>query len=196
VEHPGLAGGHAVPDSPDTLAVMHAETVRRQVGDEPVVLVGYCSGGAVAHATAGRLAATGPAPVGLIMIDTHHTADGRRDDRLMALMARDAAQPPELFGTLFEDSLILAGGAYARIFEDWRPEPLAVPTVLLRADTPTDEMRSIPPGDDWRSRWPLPHETVDIPGDHFTVLDEDAGTTAAAIRAWVDIHAARVGGAA
>src|SRR5262249_55140205 len=148
-----------------------------------------------AHAMAGHLAATGPAPAGLVMIDTHHATDVRGDDRLMALVARDATRPPEQFEDLFEDSVIIAGGAYSRMFEDWRPEPVAVPTVLLRADTPTDEMRSIPSGRDWRPHWPLPHDTVDIPGTHFTALDEDAGTTAAAIRDWIDRRAARAGGA-
>jgi hypothetical protein len=41
------------------------------------------------------------------------------------------------------------------------------------------------PDRDWRPRWPLPHEAVDIPGDHYTVLSHDAETTAAAIRAWL-----------
>ena len=194
VEHPGLGREGAVPDSLDTLAATHAETVRQQVGDEPVALVGFCSGGAIAHATAGRLAATGPPPAGLVLIDTHHPTDIRGDDRLMALVARDAARPPEQFEELFDDGLVIAGGAYSRMFEHWSPGPVAVPTVLVRAETPTEEMRSIPSGRDWRPCWPLPHDTVDIPGTHFTVLDEDAGTTAAAIRDWVE-RTGQAGGA-
>ncbi|WP_322752623.1 hypothetical protein [Frankia sp. Cas3] len=25
---------------------------------------------------------------------------------------------------------------------------------------------------DWRAYWPLPHEIIDVPGDHFTILEE------------------------
>jgi hypothetical protein len=47
-------------------------------------------------------------------------------------------------------------------------------------------MLDIDPDRDWRPRWLLPHDTVEIPGDHDTVLTEHAAATAAAIRAWTD----------
>ncbi|MGW5919005.1 hypothetical protein ACWFPY_08425 [Nocardia fluminea] len=33
--------------------------------------------------------------------------------------------------------------------------------------------------------WPLPHELMEVPGDHFTMLEDHSETTAAAIRTWV-----------
>jgi hypothetical protein len=59
-----------------------------------------------------------------------------------------------------------------------------VPTVLLRAG-PTSRMRELDPQHDWRAHWPVPHDVIDIAGDHGSVLDEDAPTTAAAIRTWL-----------
>jgi hypothetical protein len=38
----------------------------------------------------------------------------------------------------------------------------------------------------WRSSWPLPHDTVDAPGSHLGVLEENAPTTARAVREWID----------
>jgi rifamycin polyketide synthase module 1/2/3 len=181
LDSPGFAGD-AVPDSVATLTAMHAESVRGVSGTDPFVLVGYCSGGAIAHAVAAELTAAGRPPAGVILIDTHH--GGRGDARLHALMSEDGDRPDHHFTELIEDSVVIAGGGYVRIFEDWRPEPLPVPTVLLRAG-PTSRMREIDPHQDWRARWPVPHDVIDIAGDHGSVLEEDAATTAAAIRTWL-----------
>jgi hypothetical protein len=84
--------------------------------------------------------------------------------------------------------LLIAGGGYARVLEGWHPEPAPesspVPTLLLRG-RPTSEMRRIDPEGDWLPHWPLPHDTADVPGDHYSVVHQDADSTAAAIRAWL-----------
>jgi hypothetical protein len=46
-------------------------------------------------------------------------------------------------------------------------------------------MRRIDPEGDWLPHWPLPHDTADVPGDHYSVVHQDADSTAAAIRAWL-----------
>jgi hypothetical protein len=43
---------------------------------------------------------------------------------------------------------------------------------------------------DWAASWPLPHEVMEVPGDHFTMLEDHSETTAAVIRTW----AARMAG--
>jgi acyl transferase domain-containing protein/thioesterase domain-containing protein len=184
LEYPGMRGDPAVPDSPETLARMCAEAIRRVAGDEPVVLAGFCVGGNVAHAVASMLERTGPRPAGIVLLDSHQPADSRRDDRHTALMAWGAGLPGEQFRRLFDDSVIVAGGAYSRLFDAWRPEPVTVPTLLIRAERPTAEMRAADLAD-WRPRWPLPHDTIDVPGDHWTLIDQDAATTAAAIPGWL-----------
>jgi acyl transferase domain-containing protein/acyl-CoA synthetase (AMP-forming)/AMP-acid ligase II/thioesterase domain-containing protein/acyl carrier protein len=188
LDNPGFTGD-AVPDSLATLTALHAESVDAVSGGEPVVLVGHCSGGAIAHAVATSLTAAGRPPAGVILIDTHH--GGRGDARLHALVSEDGDRPDHHFTDLIEDSMVIAGGGYVRIFDEWRPEPIPVPTVLLRAG-PTSRMREIDPHHDWRSHWPVPHDVIDIAGDHGSVLDEDAATTAAAMRTW--LHTRHIGG--
>ncbi len=186
LDHPGTLGDPAVPDSPETLALVHAEAIRLLLGDTPVVLVGHCTGGAVAHAVAGVLAEIGTAPAGLVLLDTHLAEDSRNDGRQTALVAQAANMPEEVFTDLCTDSVVLAGGAYARLFDTWRPPPLAVPTLLVRSDTPTPEMRGPVPLTDWRPHWPPPHDVVDVPGDHLSMLDAHADTTMTAVRDWID----------
>ena len=182
--HPGFGARREVPDGVPTLVRLHADTVRAVAGDRPFVLIGDSTGGGVAHAVATHLAAEGLPPRGVVLIDSHHGTDGHDDQRALALVTVDRNRPAELFHGLFSDATMIAGGAYVRIFEDWVPEPAGLPTLLLRA-APTREMREIDPERDWRPRWPLPHDVVDVPGDHYTTLTTEVGATVAAIRGWL-----------
>jgi len=187
--HPGFGRRPEVPDSVDTLARLHADTVRQVAGTRPVVLVGYCAGGAVAHAVGARLAADGAAPAGVALIDTHHGTAGRDDPRLLALVENARNLPDEVVQGRLTDASLLAGGAYLRLFDGWNPDPSPVPALHLRAG-PTRAMLAADPDGDWRARWPLPHDTADIPGDHDTVVTVDGATTAAALRSWIDARTA------
>ncbi|AZP15960.1 SDR family NAD(P)-dependent oxidoreductase [Streptomyces aquilus] len=183
LEHPGLGPRRAVPDSMDAVVRTHVDTLRTLSVSGPVVLVGYCAGGAIAHAVARELARTGRPPAGLVLLDAHAGVLHRDDERALALMAAGAELPDDVVAE-FDDSLLIAGGGYARVLENWEPEPAPVPTLLVRG-RPTAQMLRIDPDGDWRPRWPLPHEAVDVPGDHYTLVHHDADTTAAAMRAWL-----------
>lgn len=183
LEHPGLGAHRAVPDSVATLVRAHADTVRDLSHGRPLVLVGYCAGGAIAHAVARHLAGEGQPPAGVVLLDSHAGVLRRDDARGLALMAAGAALPDDVADE-FDDSLLMAGGGYARVLEQWQPEPSPVPTLLLRG-RPTAHMRRIDADGDWQAHWPLPHDTADIPGDHYSLVHHDADTTAAAIRAWL-----------
>ncbi|MFJ1870809.1 type I polyketide synthase [Streptomyces chartreusis] len=184
LEHPGFGIDRAaVPHGMAALVRAHAETVRSLPSDEAPVLVGYCAGGVVAHAVARHLAQTGHTPAGVILIDTHAGVLRRDDPRGLALMSAGAALPADIVDEL-DDALLIAGGGYARVLENWQPEPSPVPTLLLRC-RPTSHMREADPERDWQPRWPLPHDSADLPGDHYSVLNRDADSTAAAIRTWL-----------
>ncbi|MGI5451709.1 type I polyketide synthase [Streptomyces sp. CA-249302] len=183
LEHPGFGARRAVPDSVATLVRAHADTVRALATQAAPVLVGYCAGGAIAHAVARHLARAGQPPAGVVLLDSHAGLLSRGDPRGLALMAAGADLPDDVVEQM-DDSLLLAGGGYARVLEDWRPEPSPVPTLLLRG-LPTPHMRQLDPDADWEPDWPLPHDVADLPGDHYTLLHRDAGSTAAAIRAWL-----------
>jgi rifamycin polyketide synthase module 1/2/3 len=187
LEHPGFGARRAVPDSMGTLARAHADAVREIARGGPVVLVGYCAGGVIAHEVARRLTTDGEPPAGVVLVDSHAGVLQRGDARALALMAAGAALPEDVVAE-FDDSLLIAGGGYARVLEGWHPEPAPgsppVPTLLLRG-RPTAEMRRTDLDGDWWPHWPLPHDTADVPGDHYSVVHQDADSTAAAIRAWL-----------
>ncbi|MFJ9709415.1 type I polyketide synthase [Streptomyces sp. NPDC101234] len=183
LEHPGFGTRRAVPDSVATLVRAHADTVRALPVETAPVLVGYCAGGAIAHAVARQLALAGRPPAGVVLIDSHAGVLRRADARGQALVSAGAALPADVVDGL-DDSLLITGGGYVRVMEGWRPEPSPVPTLLLRG-RPTAEMLRLAPDGDWRPHWPLPHDGVDVPGDHHSLLHQDADSTAAAIRAWL-----------
>ncbi|MFD7733261.1 SDR family NAD(P)-dependent oxidoreductase [Kitasatospora phosalacinea] len=75
--------------------------------------------------------------------------------------------------------------------------PLAAATVLLRPerrftlgdDTPADAPAATgvtgPGADAWRTDWSLADQVRNVPGDHFSIVADDAPSTAAAVSAWL-----------
>ncbi|MEU0726440.1 SDR family NAD(P)-dependent oxidoreductase [Streptomyces sp. NPDC006140] len=188
--HPGIGAGTAVPEDLAALAHTQAGAVLRHVGDGPFVIVGRSAGGNVAHLVAHRLEDMGRAASGLVLLDTYHvTPDNSGTDWLVSLAApppRGTGQP-DFAGD--DDSVLAAVGAYNRIFLGWTPEPVTTPTLLVRALRPTPAMADSADGDGWRTSWPTAHDVVDVPGDHLTMMREHAGSTASAIRAWIEARA-------
>ncbi|MGY6019011.1 SDR family NAD(P)-dependent oxidoreductase [Streptomyces spinosirectus] len=185
--HPGIGAGDAVPANLETLALTHAESVMKHVGDRPFVLVGASTGGAVAHAVTRQLEAMGTPPAGQVLLDTYVVDDGNSDKEW--LLSLPAAIAPHLGGHEFtgdEDAGVAALGAYTRMFLGWTPKPVATPTLLLRATEPTPGMAANTTGDEWRTSWPLPHTQLDVPGNHFSLLQDHAQSTATAIQTWLD----------
>jgi acyl transferase domain-containing protein/acyl-CoA synthetase (AMP-forming)/AMP-acid ligase II/thioesterase domain-containing protein/acyl carrier protein len=195
--HPGIGAGAAVPQDRAALAHTQAENVLRHVEDGPFVVVGRSAGGNVAHLVAHQLESMGRAPTGLVLLDTYHiTPDNSGKDWLLSLAApppRDTS-PQDTGQPLFtgdDDSVLAAIGAYNRIFLSWHPEPVATPTLLVRALRPTPAMAASADADDWRTSWPAAHDVVDVPGDHLTMMQEHAETTASAIRTWIEARTAK-----
>ncbi|MFD7479489.1 alpha/beta fold hydrolase [Streptomyces sp. NPDC059837] len=182
LRHPGVDTGAAVARDLGTLAELHATTVRRYLGDRPYVVVGHSMGGSAAHAVTARLAADGTPPAGLVLVDSYHvTPDREAEPWLLAMPARMPLAVGERFDTAVDDLTLLSLGAYTRMFRGWHPRSTQVPTLLVRATEPLPDMPKR-----WRSSWPLPHDTVDTPGSHLGVLEENAPTTARAVRDWID----------
>jgi acyl transferase domain-containing protein/thioesterase domain-containing protein/acyl carrier protein len=190
--HPGIGAGAAVPQDRAALARTQAESVLRHVGNGPFVVVGRSAGGNVAHLVAHRLETMGRAPAGLVLLDTYHiTPDNSGKGWLLSLAAPPPQDSPrqdtgEPVFTGDDDSALAAIGAYNRIFLGWDPEPVATPTLLVRALRPTPAMAAAADADDWRTSWPAAHDVVDVPGDHLTMMREHAETTVSAIRTWID----------
>jgi hypothetical protein len=102
-----------------------------------------------------------------------------------------AGMQPELIGAMVErggsyvpmnDVRLLAMGAYLRLFHSWEPAEITTPTLLVRATEPmSDRSRD----GEWRASWELPHTVVDAPGNHFTLMEEHAASTARIIHDWL-----------
>ncbi|WP_196054639.1 type I polyketide synthase [Nocardia aurantiaca] len=188
VPAPGFtAGSDDLPDSVDTLVRLGVEALTEVVGDRPFVVLGRSMGGCVAHAVVAALESAGRRPRGLLLIDSYPVEAALEPgmEWWTGAMIGGMLARVDRFDMAVQDERLTAMGTYNRLFLDWRATPVETPIQLLRSNTPLSGTRTDGPRD-WRAFWPVAHGTADIPGDHFTVLEEDATTTAAAVRAWID----------
>jgi acyl transferase domain-containing protein len=169
----GYRAGERLPDSLGTAIHAHADTV-----DEPAVLVGYSSGGWLAHAIATALADRGNPPLGVVLLDSY--LPGTRDIAgLQADLYRELSEKDELV-ELVDDAALAAMGRYLHLFAEWRPRPTDIPTLLVGASSFTagaDPAR--------KAEWPLPHDRVVVPGTHLSLIEEFANDTAEAVGKWL-----------
>ncbi|OPF73780.1 type I polyketide synthase [Streptomyces antioxidans] len=180
LSHPGFAQDELVPADLDTLFATQARTVLDTAGDAPFVLLGYSSGGWVAHGTAARLEELGRPPAAVVMLDSFSLRH-REDNRVFSTMMNqhheregDLEVPPEE---------LTAMGRYLPMFHEWSDIPaLSVPTLLVRAEEQAvlnPETGAVTP----------PPEHVDVtvptPGNHYSMMQEHAPRTAEAVRTWL-----------
>ncbi len=170
---PGYLQGQRLPRDLTALVEAQAEALAAAAVPSGFVVAGHSSGGWVAHALVGHLERIGVAPRALVLLDTY-----RPDSPLMGELA-PAVIAGVQDGSGVDDARLLASGAYNRIFAEWLPAEIAAPTVLIRAGDPAWPEPSV--DDDWRASWSLPHTLLEVSGNHFTMITDDAETTAAAL---------------
>ncbi|MFW6692539.1 beta-ketoacyl synthase N-terminal-like domain-containing protein [Streptomyces sp. MAR4 CNX-425] len=162
---PGFRADEPLPATLPALLDTLAAAVRRAADGEPFALVGYSSGGLLCHALAERLGAAA-----VVLLDSR------------PLTAYRPAEHPELLDGLaaradvIDDTRLTAMARYLELLHTLHPAPTAVPTLLAAAERPIPA-RPVP--------WPLPHTEVVVPGDHFTLIEDHASTTATAVSAWL-----------
>ncbi|MEV6907552.1 type I polyketide synthase [Amycolatopsis sp. NPDC051071] len=179
---PGYLAGERLPASVDVLTAAFADTLRRELGDEPFVLAAHSSGGMPAHALTSRLEALGRPPSALVLLDPYPLT-GSVFSGVEGRLSGETAQgrPDDVLG----DTRLTAMGGYFRLFRPWRPSPIATPTLLVRA---TEPLPGLDTSGEWRAGWELPHDVVDTPGDHFSMMEDQARRTAEAVGTWLTEH--------
>ncbi|MFC0599817.1 type I polyketide synthase [Streptomyces palmae] len=184
LRHPGFRPGELIPATLQPVVDFHAEAVRRAVGDEPYAVLGYSSGGWMANAVAGRLEEWGDRPAGVVLIDTYPDTSKFRTVLLDEIVERMVRAPGGELELLTGTQLTGQGG-YLRAFEGWSPVRVDAPTLQVHACQPPNPSPEVLKDDAWRSKWPWPHELVDVPGDHFTIMEAHSESTAEAIQSWL-----------
>lgn len=81
-----------------------------------------------------------------------------------------------------DDTRLTAMGAYLRLFQGWKPSVVDTPTLFLRA---SESMVQEANGGRWQTSWPLEHVALDVPGNHFTMLEQHSDIAAGLVEDWL-----------
>ncbi|MFJ9342288.1 type I polyketide synthase [Streptomyces sp. NPDC101733] len=174
--HPGFQGPQPLPATLEAFVTAQAAAVRAAADGEPFVLLGRSAGGWAAQAVAERLAAEDTAPAAVVLLDTYPAARATADEALSP-MTDDMLRRAARFASADVDRLTAMAG-YFSLYSGWRPTRSVAPTLFIRAGEPL-------PGTAPAPAWPLPHTEVTVPGDHFTLLEDQARSTARTVDTWL-----------
>ncbi|MFK4067215.1 type I polyketide synthase [Streptomyces sp. NPDC029674] len=179
---PGFLPGEPVPAEMSALLDFQARTLREELGERPLVLLGSSSGGTLAHGVAARLEELGAGPAAVVLLDTYLSDNEGmtqfNDVLIGGMFAREERAAP------MDGTRLTAMGRYFRLLDTWTPPPVQAPVLLVRAGEPLAEPD--PGAGDWRATWPTAQSVVDVPGDHFSLMEEHVDTTAGAVTDWLD----------
>lgn len=157
-----------------------AAAIQQCTDDEPFVLLGHSTGGLFAHLIAEYLHSLGAPPAGLIKLDTY-TGAGLAEVAPQVLTGM--AQLTESFFDLTDDRLT-AMTAYFELVAGHEPGPIDSERLLVRATDPMPSVAGDPIGG---ARWDGA-QVLDVPGDHFSMMERHATETAAVVEKWLFEH--------
>ncbi|HTI19341.1 MAG TPA: thioesterase domain-containing protein, partial [Kutzneria sp.] len=180
---PGFGRGESLPATAEAAVSVLGEAVNQLAAGEPFLLLGYSSGGVLAHATAKHLEGQGIRPDGVVLVDTYHVSAGEERD-VFEQLAVVLLEKESVFGKF--DSARLSGmNAYIDLLPSFDLGPIEASTLFLRADK--SFMNPDDPTDSWRAvAWDPSHTVVTVPGaTHFTIVEEHAAATAQAVNDWL-----------
>ncbi len=179
---PGFHDGERIPATFGVLVDTLADAVLRHADDTPFVLGGHSTGGLLAYAVAVKLESLGTAsPSAVVLIDTYigpslltvtpWIFDGMIDNQLLNSMLRDTG--------------LTAMIAYGQLVSAWEISRLTAPVLLVRARQPlTSASRE---GTSQRPSLDVPHIVIDTEGNHFTIMEDHAASTAQVVKDWLDL---------
>ncbi|MBA0052624.1 SDR family NAD(P)-dependent oxidoreductase [Streptomyces sp. AJS327] len=172
---PGFLEGEELPANVSALTELAAASALAAAEGEPFVLLAYSSGGWAAQEVAAFLERRGSPARGLVLLDTYLPGEAA-DPAFRGGMVRAMFDRDREFGWSTDIRLTAMGG-YFGIFHGWTPQPSTVPTLQVRAGQAL--------AGDVKPEWPAPHDQREVPGDHFTMLEDGAVTTAGAVDDWL-----------
>jgi acyl transferase domain-containing protein/thioesterase domain-containing protein len=173
---PGFEAGERLPAGLDTAVSAMAAAIGAYAGESGFVLTGYSSGGLLAHAVAHRLENSGIFPRAVVLLDTYPL--DRDPAGIAPGLLDDMIERAEEYLPL-DDTRLTAMGGYLSMLAGWRPEPISAPILLARAANSHNEQ--------WRLAWETDHTSIDISGNHFSIMEENASSTAHAVDDWLSI---------
>jgi polyene macrolide polyketide synthase len=179
---PGFHDEDDLPASAEVMVYAMADAVERYAGDSVFSLAGLSAGGVLAYEIAKELEARGTAPAGVVLLDTY-----RFDDEVLQRWKHKFSE------STFERLPLVGGSDFGRItatawicselFFGWRPEGLWTPSLHVRASAPMVEEEE---GVGWRSSLASMTSVVDVPGNHYTMLDDQyVGSTVKVVHNWL-----------
>ncbi|MEV7084162.1 SDR family NAD(P)-dependent oxidoreductase, partial [Streptomyces sp. NPDC093516] len=182
----GFGAGEPLPATFDAVADLHADAVHRTVGDTPAVLLGSSSGGVLALSAARRLQERGAAPAAVVLLDTYMPRADSPFLRFSQQMLSGMFERESMFAHMDTDRLT-AMSWYVALIGEWEPGPLDCPVLLVRSSEPPvppapgEEL----PAHEWQTSWDRAHTVLDVPGNHFTMMEAHARSTADATDGWL-----------
>ncbi|MET7575699.1 SDR family NAD(P)-dependent oxidoreductase, partial [Streptomyces sp. NPDC005492] len=177
---PGLRGTDEAPGSWRAAIDVLVASIRRAVGDDPFVLVGYSIGGVLAHSIAARFEADGAGPEGVVMLDTPTPTDEKEILGVFSLVMAEILDRGQ-GATVIDDAGWLAMGSYVRLLAERRPDRIGSPSLLIRAGRPLGESDDV---SDWPA-WNVCDCQVEIAADHFSLIETESALTAEATERWL-----------
>jgi thioesterase domain-containing protein/acyl carrier protein len=186
---PGFGMGESLPDSFDAAVRVLAESVRRAANGEPFVLLGFSSGGLLAHATAAYMERElDSKPVAVILLDTYRVTEDGDDEGGSGIFRQMAMAVPEKAAELgaFNSAQLSAMGRYVELLPKFTLQTVAAPVLFVQAGELFEMGSGDPTAANWQATWESAHTVLTVPGTHFTIAEQNAGTTAQAIEGWLE----------
>jgi thioesterase domain-containing protein/acyl carrier protein len=177
---PGFAALEPLPADAAAAFDLQAAAVAAATDGAPFALLGHSTGGVFAYGLARHLEECGNAPVAVVMVDSYHPSQSAMSSIGLGILS--ALLGAGESGIPIDDVRLTAMAAYLQLVTQLEVLPVACPTLLLRAEEP---IGGDPEEDDWQPRWDVPHDIVDVAGNHLSMMDSCADSTAAAISAWL-----------
>jgi acyl transferase domain-containing protein/NADPH:quinone reductase-like Zn-dependent oxidoreductase/short-subunit dehydrogenase/surfactin synthase thioesterase subunit len=181
LHHPGFGAGELLPADIDAVLRVHEETLLSRYAGTRYVLVGLSSGGLAAQALTKRMEERGAGPSGLVLLDTWGPHLNHVIQDLLPEFVKRLHKINVQMGYALNDDWLTAMGRY--VCFPWQLESPAAPILLVRAIEPMGEWTK---PYDWRTTWPDAERVIDVPGDHFSFMSENADRTARVVDDWLN----------